>query len=88
MYWHLLVHVDDQSKTAFCPGAAFGLFQFHWMPFGLLGAPSSFQKFINDVCGDLPFVITYLDDLLVHSATKENHLQHLCILSGRCLQLA
>ena len=35
---------------------------------------------MNTVCGDLPFVTTYLDDLLVHSTTKEDHLQHLHIL--------
>ena len=42
-YWQLPVHVDDQSKTAFFPGAGFALFQFRRMPFGLSGAPSSFQ---------------------------------------------
>ena len=78
-YWQLPVHVDDQPKTAFHPGAEFGLFQFRRVPFGLSGAPSSFQRLMNNVCGDLPFVTTYLDDLFVHSATKEDHLQHLCI---------
>ena len=79
-YWQLPVHVDDQPKTAFCPGAGFRLFQFCRMPFGLSGSPSLFQQLMNNVCGDLPFVTTYLDDLLVHTPTKEDHLQHLCIL--------
>ena len=79
-YWQLPVHQDDQPKTAFCPGAGFGLFQFCRMLFGLSGAPGSFQRLMNTVCGDLPFVTTYLDDLLVHSTTKEDHLQHLHIL--------
>ena len=35
---------------------------------------------MNSVCGNLPFVTTYLDDLLVHSTTKEDPLQHLDIL--------
>ena len=35
---------------------------------------------MKNVCGDLPFVTTYLDDLLVHPPTKQDHLQHLCIL--------
>ena len=79
-YWQLPVHPDDQSKTAFCPGSGFGLFQFRRMPFGLCGAPASFQRLMNSVCGSLSFVTTYLDDLLVHSASKEEHLQHLHIL--------
>ena len=69
-YWQLPVHQDDQPKTA----------QFSRMSFGLSGAPGSFQRLMNTVCGDLPFVTTYLYDLLVHSTTKEDHLQHLHIL--------
>ena len=79
-YWQLPVHPDDQPKTAFCPGAGFGLFEFCRMPFGLCGAPASFQRLMNTVCADLPFVTTYLDDLLVHSASKQEHAQHLDIL--------
>ena len=79
-YWQLPVHPDDQPKTAFCPGSGFELFQFRRMPFGISGAPASFQRLTNCVCGNLSFVTTYLDDLLVHSANKEYHLQHLHIL--------
>ena len=42
-YWQLPVHPDDCEKTAFCPGPWLGLFQFRCMPFGLTGAPGSFQ---------------------------------------------
>ena len=41
-YWQLPVHPDDQPKTAFCPGAVFGLFEFCRMPFGFCSAPTSF----------------------------------------------
>ena len=53
------------------------------MPFGLTGAPSSFQRLVNKICGDLPFVTTYLDDLLVLSKTPQEHKQHLEILFDR-----
>ena len=79
-YWQLPVHPDDQPKTAFCPGSGYGLFEFCRMPFGLCGAPGSFQRLMNTVCADLPFVTTYLDDSLVHSASKDEHVQHLHIL--------
>lgn len=82
-YWQLPVHADDRPKTAFCPGPGFGLFQFCRMPFGLTGAPSSFQRLMNRICGDLPFVTTYLDDLLVYSKTPQEHKQHLEILFDR-----
>jgi len=53
------------------------------MPFGLSGAPLSFQRIINSICGDLSFVTTYLDDLLVHSASLHEHQQHLDTLFQR-----
>ena len=82
-YWQLPVHVDDQPKTAFSPGPGFGLFQFRRMPFGLSGAPASFQRLINIICHDLSFVTTYLDDLFVHSKDIHEHMKHLKVLFQR-----
>ena len=64
-------------KLFFCPGPGFGLLQFSRMLFGFSGAPSSFQRLINSICGDLSSVTTYLDDLLLHSANLQEHIQHL-----------
>ncbi|PHJ23365.1 retrotransposon ty3-gypsy subclass, partial [Cystoisospora suis] len=49
------------------------------MPFGLAGAPSTFQRLIQNVfINELDdFVVVYLDDVFVYSATKEEHLIHL-----------
>ena len=76
-YWQVPVSHSDQEKTAFCPGPGMGLFQFRRMPFGLTGAPSTFQRLMDKVLRGLPFVTIYLDDILVHSATEEKHCQHL-----------
>ena len=40
---------------------------------GLIGAPSSFQRLMDSVLRGLSFVTIYLDDILVHSATEEEH---------------
>src|SRR5260221_2459774 len=57
------------------------------MPFGLSNAPAAFQRFINEVLGDLMDVcmVGYLDDILVYSDSLEDHwnhvqevLRHLC----------
>jgi len=47
------------------------------MPFGLTGAPSTFQRLMDKVLRGLPFVTIYIDDILVHSATEQQHCQHL-----------
>jgi hypothetical protein len=66
----------DVPKTAF--GTKYGHHEWLVMPFGLVNAPSTFQRrtahilreFIND------FVQVYLDDILIYSASKSNHLCH------------
>lgn len=63
-YWHLQVDPSDQLKTAFCPGPGMGLFQFKRMPFGLIGASSTFQRFMDSVLQGLAFTTAYLDDVL------------------------
>jgi hypothetical protein len=48
------------------------------MPFGLTNAPATFQRFINEVLGEHldVFVVAYLDDILIFSQTKEQHIGH------------
>ena len=38
---------------------------------------------MNKICGDLPYVTTYLDDLLIHSNTPQEHKKYLEILFDR-----
>ena len=47
------------------------------MPFGLSGAPGSFQRLMDTLFHDFSFVTTYLDDVLVHSRTVAEHKEHL-----------
>ena len=76
-YWQMPVNPHDRAKTAFCPAPGMGLFEFTRMPFGLTGAPSSFERLMDKLIRDLPYVTTYIDDVLVHSSTEELHVQHL-----------
>ena len=57
----------------------FGLFESLVMPFGLSGAPATFQRFINDTLrGYLDkFYSAYLDDIIIYSKTREEHVKHL-----------
>ncbi len=75
--WQMPVFPGDREKKAFCPVPGMGLYQFRRMSFGLSGAPSSFQRLMDRVFRELPFVSTYMDDVLVHSTDKLQHKDHL-----------
>ena len=48
------------------------------MPFGLHSAPATFQRMMNHVLrGCEQFAGAYLDDVVIHSKTWQEHLQHL-----------
>jgi hypothetical protein len=42
---------------------------------GLLGCPASFQRLMEGVMRNILNVIVYIDDLLVHTTTHEEHLK-------------
>uniref|UniRef100_A0AAV2LTK4 Gypsy retrotransposon integrase-like protein 1 n=1 Tax=Knipowitschia caucasica TaxID=637954 RepID=A0AAV2LTK4_KNICA len=64
----------------------FGLFEFLRMPFGLKGAAQTFQRLMDSVLRDMPFLFVYLDDVLVASASVEEHMSHLRQLFERLSQ--
>ena len=68
---------EDKPKTAFVTDS--GLYEFEVMPFGLTTAPATFQRLMGTVFNDIrfKFIIVYIDDILVHSTTFDDHLEHL-----------
>lgn len=75
-YWQVPVAEDSKHKTAFVTDR--GKFQFNFMPFGLMGAPATFQRLMNDLFSDVSsFVSAYIDDVVIHSASWEDHMIHL-----------
>ena len=57
------------------------------MLFGLTNSPAAFQRFMNDILGDLldKCIMVYLYDILVYSDNLKEHKEHICELL-QCLR--
>jgi hypothetical protein len=76
-YWQIEMDEKDAQKTAFITGE--GLYEWVVMPFGLCNAPSTFQRMMHEVLGELIYTKApvYIDDVNTHSKTFEQHMQDL-----------
>ena len=63
----LRIRKGYEWKTAF--RTRFGLFEWSVMPFGLSGAPATFQRYINETLREYldDFCSAYVDDILVYT---------------------
>ena len=76
-YWQIPLREEDKAKTAFT--TYWGLFEFVVMPFGLTTAPGVFSQMMQTVLGDAQrsHCLCFLDDVVVHSKTADEHITHL-----------
>ena len=81
-YWQVPVAEGTKHLTAFT--TPFGLFQFRVMPFGLKGAPATFQRLMDVVLRGLQgFSVAYIDDVAIFSNSWDKHLQHVKVVLQR-----
>ena len=77
-YWQIPIRDEDKDLTSFVTPD--GLFRFKVMPFGLSNAAATFNRMMRVLLRDLKDTDSFIDDILIHSVTWEEHL-----LSLRCL---
>ncbi|CAH0556831.1 unnamed protein product [Brassicogethes aeneus] len=85
-YWQVGLAESSRDFTAFT--VPNGLYRFKVMPFGLTNAPATWQRLIDTVLGpDLqPFVMVYLDDVIIVTKDFETHLNILTKVFDRLLE--
>ncbi|XP_070662321.1 uncharacterized protein [Malus domestica] len=73
----LKIKDEDVPKTAF--RIRYGHYEFRVMPFGLTNAPAAFMRLMNKVFQQYldKFVIVFIDDILVYSKSKADHIRYL-----------
>ena len=86
-FYQIPVQEDCKDLTGFWWGT--NLYRFNRMPFGLKQSPATFQRVMDlelGRAGLLGCAKVFLDDILIHSSTFEEHLRHIelvlqCLLS-------
>jgi hypothetical protein len=81
-YYHFELSPD--SKRLYTIVLPWGKYEYQKLPMGLCNSPDIFQEKMSTLLGDLEYVRTYIDDLLI--TTKSNwhdHLSHLEIMTPR-----
>ncbi|MGH0153042.1 UNVERIFIED_CONTAM: hypothetical protein FKN15_023917, partial [Acipenser sinensis] len=73
-YWQIPLTPDSREKTAFA--TPWGLFQYKVMPFGLHGAPATFQRLMDKILRPhVEYASAYIDDIVIHSESWKDHVQ-------------
>ncbi len=70
-YHQITLQEDSRNLTAFIRN--YGLFSFRRVPYGLVSAPSCFQRMMSEILKGQSGAHCYLDDIMVAGAMLKEH---------------
>ncbi len=74
-YWQIPLSPFQRKVSLHTP---FGLHQFVTLPFGLFGAPATFQRLMDKILRPhTAYAAAYLDDIIIYSQDWQRHMVHL-----------
>ena len=75
-YFQIPLSVQSRRVTAFC--TPYGLFEFNKLPMGISVGSQGLSRVIDELFADVKgrWVFNFLDDLVVYSASVDEHLTH------------
>jgi Reverse transcriptase (RNA-dependent DNA polymerase) len=74
-YYH--IPLDKKSQKLCTTILPWGKYSYAKLPMGLSCSPDIFQNIMNELLGDLPYVLVYIDDILIlnnKTETAEDHI--------------
>ncbi|XP_072015789.1 uncharacterized protein [Amphiura filiformis] len=83
-YWQIPMDEASKKYTTFITHN--GLYTFNSMPFGLVNAGATFSRVMRTLLSGLKKVDNYIDDILIHTVTWEEHLERLTQVFKRLKQ--
>ncbi|XP_043212021.1 uncharacterized protein LOC122376289 [Amphibalanus amphitrite] len=80
-YWQFPVREEDVQKIGFVTPD--GEYEFLRMPFGMVNSGATLVRGVRKLLEGLPNITAYIDDILVHTKTWEEHVSTLNVLLHR-----
>ncbi len=79
-YWQIPVAESEIHKTAFVTPD--GSYEFLKMPFGMVNSAATLVRAMRKLLAGLDNVDSYIDDIVIHTRTWEEHVQALRVVQS------
>ena len=80
-YWQSPIREEDVQKTGFVTPD--GEYEFLRMPFGMVNSGATLVRGVRQLLKGIPNTTAYIDDILVHTKTWDEHMWNTCFVACR-----